>query len=73
MLDSTREQPPVRQQKAQVMNLAPSASPTTSASPKPRMGITPPSPTGIVQTDGIRKSPIGKLDVSTIDFVGGNF
>lgn len=70
MLDCTREQPPCRQQKAQVTQWAPPASPIPSALPKQRMGITPPSSTGIMQTDGVRKSPMGELDVLTVDFIG---
>jgi hypothetical protein len=55
-----REQPSCRQQKTQVVvPLTPSASPALSALPKQQMGITPPSSTGTVQTDGIRKSPMG--------------
>jgi hypothetical protein len=69
MLDCTKEQPPGRQQKAQAMNWVPPVSPTPSALPKQRMGVTPPSSTGIMQTDGVRKSPMGELGVRTIDFV----
>jgi hypothetical protein len=65
-----REQPPCRQQAAQVMQWAPPASPTPSALPKQQMGIIPSSSTGIMQTDVIRKSLMGELDVLTIDFIG---
>jgi hypothetical protein len=41
-----------------------------SASPKQRMGIIPPSSTLTMQTDTLRKSPLGKLDGFIVDFVG---
>jgi hypothetical protein len=37
------------------------------------MGISPPSSIGIMQADGVRKSPMGELDVLTVDFVGECF
>jgi hypothetical protein len=73
ILDFTREQPPCSPQKAQAIQWAPPTSPTPSALPKQRVGVTPPTSTGIMQTDGVRKSPMGELGVLTIDFVGEYF
>lgn len=73
VLDCTREQPPCLQQKAQVTHWAPPTSPIPSALPKQRMGITPPSSTGVMQADGVRKSPMGELDVVTVDFIREHF
>jgi hypothetical protein len=66
MMDCSRQQTQYRQQRIQTS----STSVTPSAPPKQHTGITPPSSTGTMQTEAVRKSPLGELHLFIADFLG---